>query len=177
MNWNDIWKVALAVCVSFGGIAGIATLLVKFCGGLIAERLSKKYDLKLSKELENLKSNLEKKNYISKTRFDVEFSIYRELSRVFFEMARSVNTMIPSGLSQQPPDDETALKEYKNKIYSAARNYVILSQDSLEQNAPFITAEFYKQFDEILELCKHQLSVFERYICDLHSPQEGGVPN
>ena len=50
MDWNDIWKIVLTIVASFGGIGGIILAVVKFSSGIIAERLSQKYELKLQKE-------------------------------------------------------------------------------------------------------------------------------
>lgn len=80
MTWKDI---ILAVIASAGGIGGIIFLTIKFSANIIAERLEKKYTLKIDKELEKYKLSLESKIYISKTKFDTEFGIYRELSRTF----------------------------------------------------------------------------------------------
>ena len=47
---------------------------------LIADRLSKKYQLQLDKEIERFKTELNTKEYVSKTKFDAEFRMYQELS-------------------------------------------------------------------------------------------------
>lgn len=80
---DKILKIVLAVLASFGGISGIFFLVVKKSSEIIAERLKKKYDLKLNEELERYKANIDNKIYISKTKFDAEFDIYRRLSKVF----------------------------------------------------------------------------------------------
>lgn len=53
----------------------IVSATVRFTSEKIAERLEKKYKLRLNKELEEFKNKLENKSYVSKTRFDTEFSI------------------------------------------------------------------------------------------------------
>jgi hypothetical protein len=63
MTWKDI---ILAVIASAGGIGGIIFLTIKFSANIIAERLEKKYTLKIDKELEKYKSSLESKIYIRK---------------------------------------------------------------------------------------------------------------
>lgn len=155
------WEIVGGVIVSFGGVAGLVALILKFAGNMIAERLSKKYELKLNEALENQKSNLERKNYISKTRFDAEFQIYRELSKSFFDMTKEIGTMIPIGLVKVPSDKE-AKEKYENDIYKNASNNVINAQDVLNQNAPFISKDFYEKYNEILQLCRQQICVFER---------------
>ena len=54
------------------------SLYPKFTAKYIhANTLEEKYSLKLSKELELFKSNIENKKYISRTKFDTEFQIFK----------------------------------------------------------------------------------------------------
>ena len=46
MNWNDIWKIILAAIASAGGFSAIIIAVIKFSSNFIADKLSKKYDLK-----------------------------------------------------------------------------------------------------------------------------------
>ena len=73
MDWNTILETSAAVIVSFGGAGAIIAGVTKFAADKIADKLEKKYELKLSKELESFKSKLENRSYVSKTRFDAEF--------------------------------------------------------------------------------------------------------
>lgn len=125
----------------------------------IAKRLEEKYTLKLNKELERYKSNLDNKIYISKTKFDTEFEIYRELSKAFFEMVKDISILIPSGLTSVPADPE---KKYDEKIYKEAMESTVKAQDILNGNIPFISEEIYNAYTEILKLCRQQLNAFER---------------
>lgn len=54
MSLNDILKIALTIIVCFGGVGAIVSTTVKFTFEKIAERLEKKYELRLNKELEEL---------------------------------------------------------------------------------------------------------------------------
>ena len=81
MSWADIWKIILAALASVGGIGGLIIFVIKFSSNLIAERLSQKYQLSLQKELEKYKAGVENKTYISKARFNREFSMYLRLVR------------------------------------------------------------------------------------------------
>ena len=89
MNWNQLTEIAMAVVISFGGAGAIIAAIVKFAVNKIASALEKKYEIKMSKEIEKFKNALENKSYISKTRFDAEFSIYRQLSKVQCDFVRS----------------------------------------------------------------------------------------
>lgn len=161
MSWETLWKAVLGVVAGFGGISGIFVIAIKFSSNFIAEKLSKKYELKLSKELENYKYNLENKNYISKARFDTEFNIYRELSKAFFDMVKDITTMIPIGVATYPADEEKR-KEYEHNLYVAASKSTVNAQDVLNSNAPFIPEAFFSKYNNILANCKVQLRTFER---------------
>lgn len=158
---DKIWQVVLGVLAGVGGISGIILVAVKFAANTIAKRLEERYTLKLSKELEFYKSNLDNKIYISKTKFDTEFGIYKELSKAFFEMVRDISIMIPSGYTTYPADKQ-AKKEYEDKMYKNALSSTIVSQDCLNGNAPFIATSLFDEYSEILKLCRQQINVFER---------------
>ena len=91
MSLNDILKIALMIIGCFGGVGAIVSATVEFTSEKIAERLEKKYELRLNKELEDFKNKLENKSYVSKTRFDTEFNIYRQLSESTVIMVKAVS--------------------------------------------------------------------------------------
>lgn len=157
----QIWEIVLAVLTSLGGIAALILASIKFSANFIAEKLQRKYELKLTKELEQYKTALDNKNYISKTRFDAEFTIYRDLSRAFCEMIKDVSVMIPYGLATYPADKD-AKEKYENELYVAAFNATVTAQDVLNGNAPFIQETMFDKFNEILSLCNMQLDAFSR---------------
>lgn len=49
---GQIWQVTLAIIASIGGAGVIILGVVKFTSNIIAEKLSKKYEIKMNKELE-----------------------------------------------------------------------------------------------------------------------------
>jgi len=160
MDWNSIWKIVLTAIASVGGISGVIIITVKFSSNIIAERLSKKYELKLTKEIERYKAGIENKTYISKTKFDAEFALYRELSLAFFNAIKSVSIMIPRGYNTVPADEE-AKKKFEENNYSRALTDVVKAQDILNSNIPFISKDIYDAYSDILVDCKTQLNVFE----------------
>jgi len=172
LGWDEIWKIVLGVLASVGGIGGVILAIIKFSSNIIAKRLEERYTLKLNKELEKYKSNLDNKVYISKTKFDTEFSIYRELSKAFFEMVKDISVMIPAGYATYPADKETR-KKYENELYSNASKTTVMAQNVLNSNAPFISNDLFEKYNDILKLCKRQLNVFEhRWNCFYLATQE-----
>lgn len=161
MEWSEVWRITAGVIASVGGIGAVFSLVVKFASNIIAEQLSNKYELKMNMELEKYKSSLDNKIYMSKTKFDTEFKIYRELTKSFFETVKVISAMIPYGLSTVPANED-AKKEYEEKIYTDAKNAAIVAQDVLNSNAPFISKDFFDKYSDILELCRRQFSAFER---------------
>lgn len=149
----NFWELVASVLASLGGAACIVALTIKFAGNMIAERLSKKYDLQLSKELESIKSTLERKNYISKTRFDTEFQIYRELSKTFFDLIMATNYIAIPNFDNLP---EEKIKKYKKDI-SDADLKIKEAQNTLFENMPFIFKDFHIKYEDILHLCFEQL--------------------
>ena len=145
----------------FGSIGAIIYFAIKFSADRIAERLKAKYELTLNKEMESFKSKLEGKQYISKTRFDVEFAIYRELSKSFFAMILYSTNLYPKGMVSRPFDKEDAEK-LERETFDNANKLMIETQNLFYENRPFISEDFDIQFEEILSLCKKQVVMFER---------------
>ena len=151
----DIWKICVSVVATIGSISTIVLIALKFGGNMIAERLSAKYELKLNKELENYKSNLEKKNYISKTRFDFEFCIYGEISEILYVAVEKCYWLFP----QQPSEvDET--KELYLKRYNEASDSTIRLQSILRSKAPFISEDLLNDFENITKLLLGQIYAY-----------------
>ena len=144
-------------------------MVIKFSSGFIADKLQKKYELKLNKELEEYKttldeklekykSSLENKTYISKTRFDAEFNIYKELSKSFFTMDACIYTLIPVGLTYESADKEIRKANDKERFKNAT-NAIVDAQNCLYQNTPFIPEVFVTKYQELLELAN-------KFYCD-----------
>ena len=165
-------EIALAIVASVGGFGVVFSAVVYFTSNFIAERLQKKYELKLNERFEKYKAGIENKTYISKTKFDAEFALYRSLSKAFFDMIKNISVMIPQGYTTVPADKEVR-KKVDEEHYSTARASVVVAQDELNSNAPFIPEQFYESYEEIRRLCGLQLSEFEeRWNVGSFAPQE-----
>ena len=86
MSAQEIWSIAGAVIASAGGAGVIICAVSGFVSARIAVYIDKKYEQRLSKELERYKLSLEKCRHITKAQFDREFEIYHLLSKNYFSM-------------------------------------------------------------------------------------------
>ena len=165
MTWEAVWKIISAAILSAGGIGAVIVAVVCFSANKIADRLSKKYDLKLEQELEKYKTTLSQKEYITKTRFDAEFAVFRELNSSFFVAVRNINSIIPSTGVMYVPVDPEERKRRDIEHYDEANKASIHAQDVLNENISFIPQKFYERYDELLSLCYKQLDIErERYV-------------
>lgn len=90
----------MACIASAGGIGGIIIAAIKFSSNLIAEQLAKKYDLKLNKEMELYRNNIESKKSISKALFDKEYEIYLTFNMDFGKLYNDIQIYV--GLQKAP---------------------------------------------------------------------------
>ena len=175
MSWADVGQIATAAILSAGGIGAIIIGAVHFSANHIADRLSKSYEAKLAQELEKYKSDLSKKEYVSKTRFDTEFQIYRDLSVVFFDLVKEINALIPYGLTSKPADEKER-EELENKYLQEASRLAVDAQDTLNKNAPFIPEPLYDAYDGILKKCFMQIDVIREKFNVLNLCPDKGKP-
>jgi len=154
--------------VACGG--GLLVWLFKRVFDRITDTLSKKNELRLNKELEDFKGNinkeledfkgsLERKNYVSKVRFDAEFEIFRRLSETFSHMVKDVYLITPLLESSVIIDREIRENQEKER-YEEAENSLILAENELRKNAPFIKELYYGSFNELRKLCSEQINSY-----------------
>lgn len=158
MTVDDIWKIVLAAVASVGGIGAVITFIVKMCSNIIADKLSQKYEFKLNKELEKYKAGIENKTYMCKTKFDAEFSMYRELSETFALLVKECSQLFPTFTKDARDDYE----KYK-AIHDKCVDVIVIAQDKLNACAPFIADSIFQGYNELEEMCKNQLSDFQDF--------------
>lgn len=152
----QIGETILACIVSVGGIGGIIIATINFSSNIIAERLSQKYEHKLDQKLERYKTELSKKEYISKTRFDTEFILYRNLSHKFSQMVMEIVTVIS--------EDSYKEKKIDTSIVNRVVEYTKVAIDELYAAAPFIKKEIYDEFLDIYEMCRKQCLEYDNIL-------------
>ena len=151
MDAAQIGAVVAACIVSAGGIGGIVIAVIKFSSNIIADRLSSKYENKLEKTLERYKTELSKKEYVSKTRFDTEFRMYQELSGKNLSMVFSAgeSVIITRGAPYSSSDVDQFIEKFSSQLNDA--------QFTNKRYAPFIAKEIYEKY---LSLEKKATEIF-----------------
>jgi len=156
-SWTDIVKIVAGVIAALGGGGAIVAGLSSWLGKVWADRLMVKETAKFREDLERLTKQLERKNYVSKVRFDAEFAIYQELSKVFFDVVVAQNDLFTYYQFDVSLPDKTAQQELCKKRYEAARIAYNSAIASLHKNSPFIDKDFFERFNDILRDIKRQL--------------------
>lgn len=160
---TSVWETVLAILASFGGAGIIIMTVSKWLANLTAEKILKKAEFEFSRRLEALRSNLEKKNYISKIRFDLEIKVYRQLSESMIQMVMDNSTLFPYGLARVPRDEEEKIKVEQDNFNLAAASYNAANL-AIVRNAPFIPQHIYEDFNNIRIECKKQLNFFPYHL-------------
>ena len=150
MEWNDVWKIVLCAVGSAGGVGAIIVCSVNFTATIVANRLSQKYETKLQRELEQHRSKLEGKNHITKAQYDVEFGIYRALSKTFFEMVLTLNTVFSSDYHFSQTVCQRGFLALRSQFDDVATK-MQAAQDTLYENSAFISKTLYEKYDTILD--------------------------
>ena len=139
-------------------VTGVFAIILSIIEAIILY-FQRKKQLDYDKQLEKYKHIAEKKNYVSKVRFDAEFEIYRELSQTFSEAIEGVHGIIPYGEAYYPNDEEEK-KLYKKHLFEKFIKATVNAQSTLFANAPFISKDIYDRFNEIMDLIRLQNEVY-----------------
>lgn len=102
---------------------------------------------------------MEKRNHVSKIRFEKEFSIYQELSEKFITMVMDTCALFPQGLYYEPVDEQEKEKYYK-EFYSNIQESYNQANKAVNKYAIFIPEKWYDKFMEIRTECHLQARLF-----------------
>lgn len=168
MDWSKIAEIAISVLSAAGGIGVISMAVIKWGSNVIADRLAKKYQLQIDKDMEKFKSEIARKQHVSVTYFDAEFSLFRDLCKSFSDMLQDIFTIIPvkkeDSLKSKFPMATDELNDSIKELFMHALQASTKSKDLLTANRPFLTKEIMQLFDGILDLSDRQLTrISERY--------------
>ena len=155
------------VILSMGGAGAIIVAVSSFLANKIAIHLENKYQLKTEKELEAYKANLTQRSYVTKIQFDIEFDIYRKLSKGLFEFITTLYTTVEE--KHYPKEDgtnpqqkiENEMRTYKKMVDKAAN-----LQELLYENAAFMPQGIYEKYKELIELTTAQFWTYQERFRD-----------
>ena len=169
-SWTDIVKIVAGVIAALGGGGAIVAGLSSWLGKVWADRLMVKETAKFREDLERLTKQLERKNYVSKVRFDAEFAIYRELSKTLVIVVQDTSLLFPVGVLQYAPASEQAKKQmYKEYYEDAYKSYTDFS-NCLASNSAFIAEDIYQDFESIRKKVCQQVNFYPTIIGMVNTP-------
>lgn len=154
MTVKDILAITSALILSVGGSGAIICALSNFIAERIAKRIDNKYQQKLEIEFEKYKSGMEHRKYVSKTQFDNEFQIYKQLSKAFFAVAVKASSFAHRN------DGNRIIVIREGDIFSVEelKKIIVVNSDAqnlLFENAPFIPEEIYNEYFCLNEKANH----------------------
>lgn len=169
---ENIIDIILTGIVSVGGLSAIIMGLASWIGKIWSNNLIEKYKIKLDKEIENYKSEIniklnkidkieEKALYISKVNYDNEYKIYMEIWPKLIECVNRTLMLYPQGI-ENVPIDKDELDKYK-KFIEVYNDYV----SCINKYAPFYQENFFNDFNEIKKNCFYIGNQYEMYEFDV----------
>ncbi len=158
MNWQEIIQTVITIIFSTAGISFVLKTIFEKSLENLSNRLTQNHQLTLDKGLEDKKASNERKNNVSKVRFDKAFEIYCELSRNYFLMQRNVLNVFPT-IDNQYEEKDKEEERVRNSVI-AAHNSICEAQNSLYSYAPFIEQLLFDKFEQILKICRGHISCF-----------------
>ena len=162
MTTQEIWSIAGAIIASVGGAGVIICAVSGFVSARLANHIDKKYEQRLSKELERYKLSLEERKHITKTQFDKEFEIYYHLSKTFFSMIVKLSSFTEGTLELKDSPKEN--RDIKIDEFMRMVEVTSAAQNVLYENAPFIPKDIFEQYDAIYEKANNLFWIYEERV-------------
>lgn len=173
---KEIFGIASAIIASVGGagviIIGLSSWFGKVWANRILENQKKEYQREIESYKCQLQENINKVNainekalHVSKTHYDTEFGIYKEIWTKLLECINSLNKLYP--VFADVPSDP---KERKKMDESNYKKFVISYNDfsnTINKYAPFYKKSFYDDFITIRDLCNEKAKIFHYYEFDV----------
>lgn len=117
----------------------------------VRDFVAKSVQLSFDKALENKKTLNERKNYISKVKFDKEFQIYTQLSEYIFDLIFE-SSKVSSFLG-----DVIQIYDFRDMIERIQDKYNIANQFT-QRHAAFINQEIYNEYYKLFKLYRELLT-------------------
>lgn len=158
MTLTDVTKIVAAFIVSVGGAGGIIIGLTKYLTDRIAERLQASYQLKIDKNFENYKDEIEKAKYARESYIDREMMVFQEICEKINDLINEIFTIFADGFIYIPRfESDEELHCYANEQYRNAMEKYRIANITLAAKAAFIPSSFFDKFNEIRQLANRQL--------------------
>ena len=170
MTITDAWRVALAVLASLGGGSLIVAALSSWLGKVWADRLMQRDRAKHSEELEKLRSSLEQSQrllqgeiektlFVTKTHFETEFQIIREIWQEVSVVRGLMSQLRPKfGIVDVRQTQEERLVECLEAYFPAVQKLI----QTVDRNSPFYPQEMYETLDQLVRVAlreQHDIEV------------------
>ena len=135
--------------------AGWITAIIVFCIPPLRDFIIKKFQSSLDKALEDKKSLNDRKNYISKARFDKEFELYQILSEKQISLVYDCGEAVI--LTRGEYRDISYCEKFSEKFCSDYNEADIW----LKRYAPFISKEIFEKYKRLDNLSKDLLNLYD----------------
>lgn len=134
MNFEDIFKLAIAIITSVGGAALIMMALSSWLGKVWANRILEKDKLKYTSVLEKLKTDLQnesqKQQFVFSMYFEGQFKIYNDLWLALSELQNEVDKLWESATSSNLNSFVRSIKKASKQIRNSA---ILIEQEHYNQ--------------------------------------------
>ena len=160
MTLKEVWEIAGAVILSLGGGGAIVVALSSWLGKVWASRILEEDRAKFARELERLKTDLdrttrllqgeiEKTLFVTKTHFETEFQILREIWQEVSVVRASMSALRPKfdivDIRQTP-------EERLTECFAAYVPAVLKLIQTVDRNSPFYPQEIYETLDQLVRV-------------------------
>jgi len=139
---------------------GIGAVIIGMIGKLFVDRKLQNQKAEYDKQLESLKSKLEKKNTVHKLQFEKEFQLYGELWKALVDV-RSTATITPS--VDIMPRDQSHYDVYKGRFESAADAFN-KANDLFKYYSPFYHDDVSTITEDLLGQCRKHIRKVARVL-------------
>lgn len=130
-------------------IIGVAGTLLGSCVGLFGNRM-----------IERIKAKNDSKLYMSKSQYDLELNVYREISKKLYGLIVHLTTIYSDNHYKQQNEEKDKTSEVKT--YVELVNSIADVQDILYENAPFIPEHIFSKYDEVFQQAKEQFWIYQK---------------
>lgn len=155
----EVWQTLLLSCVP----AAISALITLFITALQLHRSKKEIKEQFA---------FDKQLHISNNRFDMEFSIYKEISEKLAIMIANLNNLFPTGVYYTPRDEESQTA-YNKELYQINEKSYNEASKALSGYAIFIPEDIYEKYHSLRKECWKQIRMF--FDLRIANPSKGGT--